>query len=98
MLILMKMTYHSIDGGEEMIATKDEAAISGAFMKEFWAYIKKYYTPEPGDHWFNAMCDEANDIAGRNTDCPFAVKLLCAFIRFQADIVNEMEKQEGMSA
>lgn len=80
-----------------MVATKTEVEISGAFMKDYWAFIKKYYTPEPGDDWFDAMCDEANDIAGRNTNCPFAVKLLCAFIRYQADIVNELEKQEGIA-
>lgn len=80
-----------------MTATKDETSRSGAFMKEYWTFIKKYYTPEPGDYWFNAMCDEANELAGRHTDCPFTVALLCAFIRYQADIVNELEKQEGIA-
>lgn len=83
-----------------MKATRDEIEKSGAFMKDFWAFIKRYYTPEPGDHWFNAMCDEANEIAGRN-NCPFAVPLLCTFIRHQANIVNELERQleqEGKTA
>ena len=51
-----------------MKATRDEIEKSGAFMKDFWAFIKKYYTPEDDDAWWNAMFDEANDIAGRN-DC-----------------------------
>lgn len=63
------------------------------FMNDFWQFIKKYYNPKIGDHWFNAMCDEANEIAGRN-NCPFAVPLLCQFIRYQANIVNELERQQ----
>ena len=31
------------------------------FMNDFWQFIKKYYNPKIGDHWFNAMCDEANE-------------------------------------
>lgn len=81
-----------------MKATRDEIEKSGAFMKDFWAFIKKYYTPEDDDAWWNAMFDEANDIAGRN-DCPFAMKLLCSFMRFQQEALTEtLEKQEGKTA
>ena len=76
-----------------MKATRDEIEKSGAFMKDFWAFIKKYYTPEDNDAWWNAMFDEANDIAGRN-DCEFAVKLLCAFIQFQNDALDRSLKEK----
>ena len=81
-----------------MVATKTEVEKSGAFMRDFWTFIKKYYTPEDDDGWWNAMFDEANEIAGRN-DCEFAVKLLCAFMKYQHDHLTEMlEEQEDKTA
>lgn len=80
-----------------MVATKAEVEKSGTFMKDFWSFIKKYYTPEDSDAWWNAMFDEANEIAGRN-DCPWAVKLLCAFIQFQNDALDKQLKEARKTA
>ena len=61
--------------------TKNDADRMGAFMREFWPFMKKYFTPEDADEYWDNILDDANRLADKYLNVPTTKALIVAFLK-----------------
>ena len=69
--------------------TKNDADRMGAFMREFWPLMKKYWTPDGSEAYWDGLVTDAGDLAEKYLDIQTAKALVMAFLKSKQEEFNE---------
>lgn len=61
--------------------TKQEADQVGAFMRDFWPFMKRYWAVEDADSFWDGFLDEADALVRKYEGISTAKALVIAYIR-----------------